>query len=207
MLHLNASKPSPIAASQHLTTKSERPRLTTMGLTTILRGFKVPVAVLDRFLEANGVKPTFGFAPIYTLLSFPGADRPVLDPGSAFLRNRVGGGDNQTRIFIPNRQGVAQSTHAYVAYAYVMVLSQRKIKLAADLPDRPPPGFGELRTEMLGLATADERALLEAAGMQPGDESEDPASMLFVVVTDDREYPYRRPFMRDVRFLFLPYRR
>jgi len=123
-----------------------------MGLTTILRGFKIPVAVLDRFLEANGVKPTFGYAPIYDLLPLPGADRPALDPQSAFLRRRVGGGDNQTRIFIPNRQGVAQSTHAYVAYVYVMVLSQREIKLAADLPDRPPPGFGELRTEVLGFA-------------------------------------------------------
>jgi len=76
-----------------------------MGLTTILRGFKIPVAVLDRFLEANGVKPTFGYAPIYDLLPLPGADRPALDPGSAFLHSRVGGADNQTRIFIPNRQG------------------------------------------------------------------------------------------------------
>ncbi len=175
-----------------------------MGLTTILRGFKIPVAVLDRFLEANGIKPTFGYAPIYDFPALPGADRPALDAESAFLRSRVGG-DNQTRIFVPNRQGVARSTHAYVAYAYVMVLSQRKIKLAADLPDRPPPGFGELRREVLGFATAEEQPLLDVAGMQPEeeDEGEDPAGLLFVVVTDDREYPYRGPFMREVSFLSL----
>jgi hypothetical protein len=119
------------------------------------------------------------------------------------LRSKVGGGDNnQTRIFVPNRQGVAKSTHAYVAHAYVMVFSQRQIRLAADLPERPPPGFGELRRELLGFATADEGALLEVAGMQPDGEGEDPASLLFVVVTDGREYPYRGPFLREVS-LFL----
>jgi hypothetical protein len=43
--------------------------------------------------------------------------------------------------------------------------------------------------------------------MQPEDEDEDPSSLLFVVVADDREYPYHGPFMRDVSFLFLPPRR
>lgn len=32
-----------------------------MGLTTIVRSFKVPVAVLDRFFESNSVMPTFGY--------------------------------------------------------------------------------------------------------------------------------------------------
>ena len=43
--------------------------------------------------------------------------------------------------------------------------------------------------------------------MQTEDEGEDPASLLFVVMADDREYPYRGPFMRDVSFLFLSPRR
>lgn len=84
-----------------------------------------------------------------------------------------------------------------------MVLAQRQIKLATDLPDRPPPGFGELRREVVGLATADDQALLEVAGMQPDEERDGPASLLFVVVTDGREYPYKGPFMRDVCSLFL----
>lgn len=173
-----------------------------MGLTTILRGFKIPVVVLDRFLEANGIRPTFGYSPIYNFPTIPGIDCPPVDPQSEFLRSRVGGSDadNQTRIFVPNRQGANKSTHAYVAYAYVMVYSQRKIKLAADLPDRPPPGFCELRREVLGYAMAEERALLEVTGMQPDEEGEDPASLLFVVVADDREYPYKGPFLREVSF-------
>ncbi|KAK4151837.1 hypothetical protein C8A00DRAFT_16798 [Chaetomidium leptoderma] len=167
-----------------------------MGLTTILRGFKIPVTLLDRFLETNGIKPTFGYPPIYDCLPLPGSDHPPLDPESAFLRNRLGG-DTKTRIFVPNRQGVARSTHAYVAYAYVMVLGQRQIKFAAELPDRPPAEFGELRNEILGFAKEEEQGLLKVAGMQPDEEGEDPASLLFVVVTDDREYPYHGPFMRE----------
>ncbi len=175
-----------------------------MGLTTILRGFKIPFAVLDRFLQANNIKPTSGHAPIYDFPALPGVALPPLEPQSTFLRSKIGGGaaTNQIRIFVPNRQGVAPSTHIYVAYAYVMVFSQRQINLAAELPDRPPPGFGELRREVLGFATAEEGGLLEVAGMQPAGEGEDPAGRLFVVVTDDREYPYRGPFMREVSFLF-----
>jgi hypothetical protein len=84
-----------------------------------------------------------------------------------------------------------------------MVLGQRQIKLAAELPDRPPAGFGELRNEILGFAVEEEQGLLKVRGMQPDEEGDDPASLLFVVVTDDREYPYHEPFMREVSFLFL----
>ncbi len=84
-----------------------------------------------------------------------------------------------------------------------MVLGQRQIKLAAELPDRPPAGFGELRNEILGFAEEEEQGLLKARGMQPDEEGDDPASLLFVVVTNDREYPYLGPFIREVSFLFL----
>lgn len=174
-----------------------------MGLTTILRGFKIPIPVLDRFLEANGIDATFGFPPIYNRLPLPGSDRPTLEPQSAFLRTKLAG-DTNTRIFIPNRQGLTRSTHAYVAYAYIMVLGQRQIDLVAELPDRPPPGFVELRSEMLRFAKDEDGALLKVAGMQPSGDGVEPASQLFVVVTDEREYPYHGPFMRDVSF-YVPF--
>ncbi|KAK4033645.1 hypothetical protein C8A01DRAFT_19433 [Parachaetomium inaequale] len=170
-----------------------------MGLTTILRGFKIPVAVLDRFLESNGVMQTWGYPPKYDRLPLPGSDRPTLDPQSAFLRTKLAataaGGAN-TRIFIPNREGMAQSTHAYVAYVYVMVYGQRQIDVAAELPDRAPPGFAELRSEVLAFATEGEEELLHVAGMQGG-EGQDPSSLLFIVVTDKQEYPFKGPFMRE----------
>ncbi|KFA45617.1 hypothetical protein S40293_08619 [Stachybotrys chartarum IBT 40293] len=61
-----------------------------MTLTTVLRGFKVPVAVLDVFLAANGLDETFGY--------------PSLDPDasgiSALLRTKMGtGGSNASVVF------------------------------------------------------------------------------------------------------------
>ncbi|KAH6847631.1 hypothetical protein B0I37DRAFT_354352 [Chaetomium sp. MPI-CAGE-AT-0009] len=170
-----------------------------MGLTTILRGFKVPITILDRFFESNGIMQTWGFPPRYNRPPLPGADRPALDPQSAFLRTKLaatGGGGADTRIFIPNRQGQARSTHAYVAYTYIMVFGQRQIDLAVDLPDRAPPGFAGLRSEILGFAREGEDGLLQVAGMQGG-EQDDPSTVLFIVVTDDREHPFSGPFMRE----------
>ncbi|KAK3291463.1 uncharacterized protein B0H64DRAFT_246201 [Chaetomium fimeti] len=177
-----------------------------MGLTTILRGFKVPVAILDRFLEANGVTPTFGYPPTYHRGSLPGEENlPTLDPQPAFLRARLaatpaGAADtaNQnTHIFIPNRQSMGMCTHAYVSYAYIMVFGQREIDVVNELPDKAPPGFAELRSEILGFAEEGEEALLAVAGMQPASEAQDPASMLFIVLTDERQYPWKGPFLRE----------
>lgn len=181
-----------------------------MGLTTILRGFKVPVAVLDRFYESNGVTPTFGYPPTYNRILLPGDidDFSIQDPHSAFLRAKLaatpaGAADTRnqnTLVFVPNRQSMAMSTHAYVSYAYVMVFAQREIDVARELPDKAPAGFAELRSEILGFATEDEAELLRVAGMQPagGAEGQDPASMLFIVVTDEREYPWKGAFLREV---------
>ena len=186
-----------------------------MGLTTILRGFKVPVSVLDRFFESNNIIPTDGYPPTYDPVQIPGHPPiPTLDPHSAFLRAKLaatpaGAADvhNQnTHIFIPNREGMAKSTHAYVAYAYVMVFAQRQMDIDRELPGQAPPGFAELRKEILGFATREDEdgGLLSVDGMQPasGSEGAGAASMLFVVLTDEREYPWKGLFMREVRFLF-----
>jgi len=45
-------------------------------------------------------------------------------------------------------------THAYVAYAWVLVYAQREIALAEEFPRQAPPGFAELRREMLEIPTA-----------------------------------------------------
>ncbi|KAK4243303.1 hypothetical protein C7999DRAFT_36376 [Corynascus novoguineensis] len=143
-----------------------------MGLTTILRGFKIPVVLLDRHLENNRIKPTFGHAPIYDAPAWPGeATTPRIDEGSAYLRTRLGPDGADRRIFLPQRQGAGKSSHAYVAFAYIMVFGQRRLRLPGDLPDAPPRGAEE--------------------------EGDDPASMVFLVVTDSREFPFRGPFMRE----------
>src|SRR5687768_15946846 len=67
-----------------------------MGLTVILCGFKVPIAVLDRFLASNGVIATNGIPPLPFYL--PGKCATVLDPQSACLRARLvqAGGDTDS---------------------------------------------------------------------------------------------------------------
>ncbi|KAK4235219.1 hypothetical protein C8A03DRAFT_18008 [Achaetomium macrosporum] len=171
-----------------------------MGLTTILRGFKAPIAVLDHFLASNGVEETFGIPP--SLARVPGSKIPPVDPQSAFLREKLaasGDANPTARIFIPHRRGQIRSTYAYVAYAFVMVFSQRLINLAADLPEKAPPGFTELRREILGFAPGGgggDEALLQVTGIR-GREGEDPSSFLYVVLTDEREFPRTRTFMRE----------
>ncbi|KAK3896431.1 hypothetical protein C8A05DRAFT_20592 [Staphylotrichum tortipilum] len=167
-----------------------------MGLTTLLRGFKIPVAFLDRYLENNHITPTFGHSPIYNPPLWPGESTPRIDGASAFLRTRLGPGGADTLVFVPQRQGVGKATHAYVAFTYVMVYGQRRLKVPGDLPDTPPTGWKELREEMVELVREGEQGLLDAPGMV-GEEGEDPVSMVFVVVTDEREFPFRGPFMRE----------
>ncbi|KAL2137986.1 hypothetical protein VTI28DRAFT_7688 [Corynascus sepedonium] len=77
-----------------------------------------------------------------------------------------------------------------------MVYGQRMVDLARELPNQAPPGFAELRREILGFAEEEEEALLRVAGMQ-GAEGEDYTSLLFIVVTDEREFPLERTFIRQ----------
>ncbi|KAK3290492.1 uncharacterized protein B0H64DRAFT_59494 [Chaetomium fimeti] len=162
-----------------------------MGPITVLRGFKIPVAILDRFLEANRVEPTYGYPPFY--------HRSEPDAGSRFLREKLqAAGDTKTRIFIPQLQGELDSTYAYVAYAWVMVYAQRRLELAEELPDRAPPGFAELRVEMLGHANGGDVELLQVRRLEEG--VEDPTSALFVVVAEERPYSFQSfPRKSDLR--------
>ncbi|KAK3933484.1 hypothetical protein QBC46DRAFT_434350 [Diplogelasinospora grovesii] len=148
-----------------------------MGITTILRGFKVPVSVLDLFLRANGVMETWGSPPFY--------DRDLDEP-STLLRAKMGTGDTKTRLFIPYRMGQQRSTFAYIAYDWVMVFAQRKINLAEELADRAPPGFEELRKEIMGFASE---------GLQASGQEED-LTGFFVITTDEQDYVFAEPYMR-----------
>ena len=163
-----------------------------MVLTVILRGFKVPVTLLDRFLEANNQYATYGHPP----LSAEGQ----LDAESAFLRTklaRAGHNDTKARLFIPQKEGHARAAHAYVAYACVLVHAQRKLDLARELPDTAPPGFAELCREILGFVRPGEEALLCGEGLQDA-EGEDLAAALYVVVADERVFWSSSPCIREV---------
>jgi hypothetical protein len=80
-----------------------------MGLTTIL----ISVTILDRFLESNGVMPTFSYPPSYYRIFLPGKEHiSTLDPQPAFLRAELTStpagaahaANKTTHIFIPDRQ-------------------------------------------------------------------------------------------------------
>ncbi|KAK4121532.1 hypothetical protein N657DRAFT_635576 [Parathielavia appendiculata] len=132
-----------------------------MGLSTILCGFRVSVAVLDRFFEANGVMPTFGPAlgihPHQTG-RHPGGRRRHPQPKYAQLH--------------PQQRGKPHGDARLRPYAYVMVFCQRQIYVARELPDQTPPGFAELRSEILGFANEDEEGLLRVADVQPAGTGE-----------------------------------
>jgi hypothetical protein len=148
-----------------------------MNVTVVVRGFKVTVAVLGRFLRANGVWETEGYAPFYN-----SADGELDNP-SKLMRAKMGG--SNTRLFIPNRMAFRRSTFAYVAYAWVFVLSQRKLNLLDELPDAAPEGFAELRDEIMGFATAEETS----------DGMDQDLTDIFVVITDDQGVSLREPFI------------
>ncbi|KAL2128559.1 hypothetical protein VTI74DRAFT_9016 [Chaetomium olivicolor] len=170
-----------------------------MGLIkVILRGFKVPISVLNRFLASNGVEEIDGTPP--RSVYFPGETPTMLDPQSAYLRAKLvlaSDTDSGARLFIPQPlpQGQAPSTYGYIAYAYTQVYTERIVDLACELPDQAPPGFAELRREILGFAEEGEEALLQVVGMQ-GAEGEDAASLLFSVITNDHDFPLEGTVMR-----------
>jgi hypothetical protein len=77
----------------------------------------------------------------------------------------------------------------------------RQLDIAGELPDKAPPGFAELRSGILGFAKEEEEGLLRVPGMQSAGKGQNPASMLFVALTDERGYPWKGPFLREVSFL------
>jgi hypothetical protein len=154
-----------------------------MGPITVFRGFKVPIAILDRFLGANGVEPTDGYPPFH--------HRNELDAGSKFLREKLQAtaGDTKTQIFIPQFWGELGSTYVYVAYAWVMVYAQRKLELEDELPNQVPAGFVELRREILGYANGGDLETLQVRRREEGVEN--PATDLFVLVAEERPYSFQ----------------
>lgn len=71
----------------------------------IIRGLKVRVSVLDRFLSANGVEETYGLAPFYDV-------NP--DKQSQLLRFKVGGGDARTQIVWKPKRRIKAMIHLLV---------------------------------------------------------------------------------------------
>lgn len=156
-----------------------------MGFTVILRGFKVPITLLDRFLKADG-HGHFAESDTETMFMLSKLTGPGCDGTSA-------------RLFIPQKERHTRADHAYLAYACVMVHAQRKLDLAKQLPDTAPPGFAERRREILGFAKPGEEALLRVEGVQDV-EGEDLAAALYVVVVDNAVFWWSSPWVREVSF-------
>ena len=139
----------------------------------LLRGFKVPIPVLDAFLVANGLDETYGTPPM-----------DYKDPASDFLREKTG--IPKIRLIIPARMHFSSADFGYIAYDWVMTFAQREIELDKELLDQAPAGFAELRNEIIGFA--------KEAGVsaQPGG-----LTSLFTTVTDERAYDAQEVIDRE----------
>lgn len=118
-----------------------------MGMTTVLRGFKVNVSTLDAFLCANGVFDTHGTPPFFQ-------DHPDKDPISILLFEKVQKLNSHAdklnfRVVLPSLQSHNNAAVAYVTYAWIPMSAHREVKLEDELPVTPPEGFEELRREIL----------------------------------------------------------
>lgn len=120
-----------------------------MGSTTILRGFKISVAVLDAFLAANGEYETYGTPPFYQ--HHPDKDRISILLYSKISRTDADADRNNFRVMIPSREGHDCSTVAYVTYAWVTIYAHRELDMDEDLPIAVPAGFEDLRQEVLSF--------------------------------------------------------
>lgn len=144
-----------------------------MSVTTVLRGFKVPLPVLNTFLLANNINESkmlcLGIPPFYD----------EVDRLTRLLRNKAGNGDTKTRVFVSSRtsMGYYLASSAYIAYDWTMVFAQRRFS-PGDLADVPPPGFEELRREILSYADGAE-SLADDKRYQ---------NAVYVVITDERTY-------------------
>lgn len=123
------------------------------GSTSILRGFKVSVAVLDAFLAANGVDETFGYPPFYS-------EHPDKDPISVLLSSKIaaaagaeaaGVDKSRFRVLIPQCEGLNHSTVAYVTQAWATVYAHRELDIDRDLPSEAPAEFEGLKREILSF--------------------------------------------------------
>lgn len=122
------------------------------GSTSILRGFKISVAVLDAFLAADHVDTTDGAPPFYS-------HHPDKDDVSALLYAKIvaAGGTadkNKFRVMMPSREAFSDSMTAYVTYTWTTVFAHLELQLDEHLPAEVPWGFEELRQEMLSFYDA-----------------------------------------------------
>ncbi|KAJ4420379.1 hypothetical protein N0V82_004368 [Gnomoniopsis sp. IMI 355080] len=140
---------------------------------TMRRGFKVPLDMLDGFLTTNGIpeeheRLCMGNPPFYGDES---------DKVTTLLRHKTGGADAKTRLFMPYRQGFGESFTAYIAYDWIAIFAQRKIK-PDDLSKPPSAGFDDLRREILSHGT----------NGAISDDEERFQNALWIIVTDGQNY-------------------
>jgi len=145
---------------------------------TALRGFRVRVSTLDKFLVANGRVhgADRGWAPFWD--DEPAAPNEI----SALLREKAGGGSRLVYV-VPAVEGHDFTPYVYVAYQYRHVYSQLRIT-PEDPPEQPvPTEFEQLRQEILGYS--------DGAGEEGAREvdQEDGAMGLYIVYTEDRWAP------------------
>ncbi|KAJ4397174.1 hypothetical protein N0V93_001398 [Gnomoniopsis smithogilvyi] len=123
-------------------------------LFVIFRGFKVSVAALDAFFQANSIAPTMSIPP-FEPDEGEQYDEPRSRQQMEFLSTRLqaAGGDAEAaaKIFIPATEQHDRSRFAYVAYCWMFVYSQRRLQLDNDLPEAVPPSFDTLRQEIMGF--------------------------------------------------------
>lgn len=140
-----------------------------MVVITLLRGFKVPVEILDAFLTANGIPEEHemlgsGIPPFYDTDS---------DKVTTLLRQKSQ--NNKTRVFMPYRQPFDRALTAYIAYDWIWVFAQRRIK-SEEVTSTCSAAFEELRKEILSYDT-------------PGTVDDDEfQNDVFIIVTDEQSY-------------------
>lgn len=138
-----------------------------MPIITLLRGFKVPVEVIDAFLTANGLDETAGTPPFYST-------NESEDQVTVLLRKKMPNSSTTTpcRLLLPYKKGYKRSRWAYIAYTWVHVFAQLTMDLEDDLPSDCPPGFHHLKKEIFSFANG----------------GEEPEEGFFVVVNDEGSY-------------------
>lgn len=143
-----------------------------MSVTTFLRGFKVPLPVLNAFLLAHNIDESellcSGIPPLY--------NKP--DEVTTLLRNKLGNRDNKTRVFIPLRTSFHFANSAYIAYDWKVAFAQRRLG-PEDFADTPTPEFEELRKEILSYADTTAEPLADDVRYQ---------NAVYIVITDEQTY-------------------
>jgi hypothetical protein len=143
-----------------------------MSTTTFLRGFKVPLPILNAFLLAHNINESellcAGIPPRY--------NKPN-DEVTTLLRNKLGNRDNKTRVFVPLRTSFSLANSAYIAYDWKIAFAQRRLG-PEDFADTPSPEFEDLRKEILSYADT-AKPLADDARYQ---------NAVYIVITEEQTY-------------------